>query len=674
MSQTITFNCPSCSAGLTVPGNLAGVSGPCPTCGNSITAPHPQSEPEPELVPFDIPPAAPTPPAEVAENPMLPPAAAPLPSPAAPLDAPPAPSPGLPPQVEQPPTAPPAELPPVAEVLPQVSPPQEIIPPAQPLPVPDFPQPAAQAEPPAQPAVPRIEPRVLPGSEPPPPKTSGPEPFPVVAPPSADFSPPPTEALPPAQPIPVAAIPPAPTPGDLPVASIPQPAASPASIPPAAAPPAAAPTSDEGLPPLPPELVAPPIAGSASIPEAPTNRPPSRAPRPGEEIAGAGFPAAAAMAPVAPLEFKKRKRSKFPLGAAAALMVVAAGAAAWFVPASKEFILAKAESIRSLVEKDDAQQAAPPELSATSDPTPAKPSPSVSKSAPEKSEPAPELTPEPPAPEPDPIGETPVPEAIPADVSDASAAVAPTNRPTPPKANPSSLHDIVYEFDEENSLLKAPREALASFLGAPNWQERAKYVQSTDRVTPLMEKYYQDKADGPIHATTVTFQNSERVPGNDSMLFLFHITTDKVPEGFPVSVEETKNGMRVDWEPFVEFNDKLLFGFLNNYQEEPAQFHVIMRRAHYFGPGVPDLEGKYAFRIEPPIPGYQGYAFVERDDPIVQSKLSYQLEWHAISYPIVELQWKRNKDTRQQFVTIKDIVQNSWRSEKKTESSVVADQ
>ena len=380
------------------------------------------------------------------------------------------------------------------------------------------------------------------------------------------------------------------------------------------------------------------------------------------------------MAPVAPLEFKKRKRSKAPLAVAAALVMIGLGAAAWLVPASKEFILAKIESARALIPADDAPTSAPPERSATPDAAPAKPDSAVTDSTPEKSKPAPTPAPKQPAPESDPIGETPVPEAIPADVSDASAAVTPTNRPTPPKADPSSLHDVVYEFDEENSLLKAPREALASFLGATNWQERSKYVQSADRVTPLMEKYYKDKVDGPVHATTVTFQNSERVPGNDSMLFLFHITTSKVPEGFPVSVEETKDGMRVDWEPFVEFNDKLLFGFLNNYQEEPAQFHVIMRRAHYFGPGVPDLEDKYAFRIEPPIPGYQGYAFVDRDDPLVQSKLSYQLEWHAISYPIVELKWERSDDTRQQYVTIKDIVQNNWRAEKKTEASVVADQ
>ncbi len=37
--STITFDCPACDIRLTVPGSLAGVSGPCPSCGNQIQAP-----------------------------------------------------------------------------------------------------------------------------------------------------------------------------------------------------------------------------------------------------------------------------------------------------------------------------------------------------------------------------------------------------------------------------------------------------------------------------------------------------------------------------------------------------------------------------------------------------------------------------------------------------------
>lgn len=42
-NDTITFTCPACGIRLTVPGNLAGVSGPCPSCRAAIQAPHSQS-------------------------------------------------------------------------------------------------------------------------------------------------------------------------------------------------------------------------------------------------------------------------------------------------------------------------------------------------------------------------------------------------------------------------------------------------------------------------------------------------------------------------------------------------------------------------------------------------------------------------------------------------------
>ena len=40
-TETITFFCPACGIKLTVPANLAGVEGPCPSCGSHIQAPRP---------------------------------------------------------------------------------------------------------------------------------------------------------------------------------------------------------------------------------------------------------------------------------------------------------------------------------------------------------------------------------------------------------------------------------------------------------------------------------------------------------------------------------------------------------------------------------------------------------------------------------------------------------
>ncbi|MGJ8723142.1 MAG: hypothetical protein ACSHYB_01185 [Roseibacillus sp.] len=63
--EKIRFNCPSCGIQLDVPAALAGVTGPCPSCQSSITAPHPQSQapiPQQPVFPSE-PPAQPQQPA-----------------------------------------------------------------------------------------------------------------------------------------------------------------------------------------------------------------------------------------------------------------------------------------------------------------------------------------------------------------------------------------------------------------------------------------------------------------------------------------------------------------------------------------------------------------------------------------------------------------------------------
>ena len=46
-------------------------------------------------------------------------------------------------------------------------------------------------------------------------------------------------------------------------------------------------------------------------------------------------------------------------------------------------------------------------------------------------------------------------------------------------------------------------------------------------------------------------------------LDIFQITTPQHQDGFPVSVEETAGGPKVDWGSFVEFHDNALGKFIN---------------------------------------------------------------------------------------------------------------
>ena len=58
-NESITFLCPACAIKLTIPGNLAGITGPCPSCGTLIQAPYPA--PYQAAPAYQPPPAAPAP-------------------------------------------------------------------------------------------------------------------------------------------------------------------------------------------------------------------------------------------------------------------------------------------------------------------------------------------------------------------------------------------------------------------------------------------------------------------------------------------------------------------------------------------------------------------------------------------------------------------------------------
>lgn len=55
VDESISFSCPACGIKLTVPRTLAGVVGPCPSCGNPIQAPTAPVPPPPAIMPEQFP-------------------------------------------------------------------------------------------------------------------------------------------------------------------------------------------------------------------------------------------------------------------------------------------------------------------------------------------------------------------------------------------------------------------------------------------------------------------------------------------------------------------------------------------------------------------------------------------------------------------------------------------
>jgi len=228
-----------------------------------------------------------------------------------------------------------------------------------------------------------------------------------------------------------------------------------------------------------------------------------------------------------------------------------------------------------------------------------------------------------------------------------------------PATPPPTTADPRAHLPAPETGVDAARAVLDAFLAANSVTERIKHVQTPDFVTPKMEIYY-SKYPLNLNVTGIAHELSEQVPQSDRQFHIFKLITPQHPSGFPVSVEETIHGCLVDWTSFVQFHDNLLGKFIRIYQPQPDTFHAILERAHYFRSDVPALGSKFCFRIKPPIPGYEGHAFIDHDSPLA-ARVEQKFKWDRIYFPVLELQWVRTPDGSR-YIEIKDIVQDSWRA------------
>jgi hypothetical protein len=203
-------------------------------------------------------------------------------------------------------------------------------------------------------------------------------------------------------------------------------------------------------------------------------------------------------------------------------------------------------------------------------------------------------------------------------------------------------------------------DALQNFFHAKTWQERFPFVQAPKSMKPLMEAYYSANPDGPLYASHIQMLRFDKAPETGPPQCVFQVSGGGLKQPLPVMVETTDQGWKVDWLTFTEFKDELLLKFLESPQAEPARFHVLMRRAHYFGDDVPALDKKTCVQIMPPMPGFTGDVFALKGTSVARD-LDKFLGWDVSqAAAVVELQWR--KEDNYKWVELTNVVQLNWRN------------
>lgn len=259
--------------------------------------------------------------------------------------------------------------------------------------------------------------------------------------------------------------------------------------------------------------------------------------------------------------------------------------------------------------------------------------------------------------------EEPAPEIAKAEPAETAAPAV----PQPASAGPPSLlpdisapaAEAAEAGSETADPLTAPRKTLTDFLKAKTWRERLPLSLGGESLRSEMQQFYKASKDGANAPTSLEYVSDSPVPGSDFTVHVFHATFADLPQGCPISVEETAQGWKVDWRAFVEFREGRLKKFFEKYQNTPATFRVILRRTHFFDKDVPNLDNKYCFHVSAPVFGHEGYVFVDKDNSIVAPKIAEKLDWKGVHYDMVSLKWVKGSNNHS-YVELRDLT-NGWR-------------
>jgi hypothetical protein len=224
---------------------------------------------------------------------------------------------------------------------------------------------------------------------------------------------------------------------------------------------------------------------------------------------------------------------------------------------------------------------------------------------------------------------------------------------------PSATSEASKKDQPSAEEVDAARKLLTDFMATKTVEERLKFVQSPTTIGGQMTRYYA-KHPYPMEPDQIDFKFANPLQGSTHRFFIFEVTTVQQKTPFPVAIEETDDGLKLDWRSFVEFHDNMLGRFMSVPQAESESFRVMMERAHYFKDDIKDKGSKICIRVKPPIPGFEGFAFAEKDSEIGK-QLDTKFEWDVLYLPILELKWVQKEDGSK-YVRVERIVQDNWRA------------
>lgn len=131
---------------------------------------------------------------------------------------------------------------------------------------------------------------------------------------------------------------------------------------------------------------------------------------------------------------------------------------------------------------------------------------------------------------------------------------------------------------------------VGGFLAADTIEGKAKYVRHRERVLPLMKQFYKDH---PLVVTEFSRTKEYRITSLDYRPFLALKAEDVEGEHYPILLEDTKEGILVDWESFVCYQPIPPEKYIREKPLEPVSMRIYATPDHFYAYEFAD-ESEYA--------------------------------------------------------------------------------
>ena len=240
---------------------------------------------------------------------------------------------------------------------------------------------------------------------------------------------------------------------------------------------------------------------------------------------------------------------------------------------------------------------------------------------------------------------------------------------------PDAVHEEpVIAKSVGSKLLNGAVVVLTQFHSATTPKEKLKWVLRPDKVAPQLSAYYSK----PMPEEQRLNQARSEIAGFTAP---GQIGVDDIQRGIVALVKKNKDesvaplgqltmiaffkhtpdGMKLDWESYVQAKDGTLRDFLRDSQRAPETFRVRLTRAHYFGHGD-QPPNTVCVTLDDLVPlEHQPYLFIPEDTELAD-EVKRRLAWSenvldSTSYATVRLAWKPGvRDPQSKVLAIDELI------------------